>query len=166
VAITPDGTRAYVANGEFDNVLVIDTATNTVVATIAGAGPLPWGVAITPTPVSVITVAIDIKPGSDPNSINPRNRGVIPVAILTTDTFDATTVDPTTVRFGVTGTEAAPVQTALEDVDGDGDTDMILHFNTQETGIVCGDTSASLTGETFGGQAIQGSDSIKTAGCK
>lgn len=116
--------------------------------------------------VKPINIDIDIKPGSFPNSINPRNRGVIPVAILTTATFDAATVDPTTVFFGKTGTEAAPVQSALEDVDGDVDTDLILHFNTQDTGIMCGDTSASLTGETFDGQAIEGSDSIKTAGCK
>jgi hypothetical protein len=114
----------------------------------------------------VTTVTIDIKPGSDPNSINPRSRGKIPVAILTTNDFDATTVDPNTVLFGATGTEAAPVQSALEDVDRDGDTDMILHFNTQDTGIVCGATSASLTGETFSGQPIEGSDSIKTVGCK
>ena len=88
------------------------------------------------------------------------------MAILTTDSFDATTVDPTTVLFGSTGTESAPVHSALEDVNGDGDNDLILHFNTQATGIQCGDTSASLTGETFSGQEIQGSDSIKTVGCK
>lgn len=111
-------------------------------------------------------VTIDIKPGSFPNSINPKSKEKIPVAILTTDSFDATTVDPTTVLFGATGTETAPVQSALEDVDGDGDTDMILHFNIQGTGIACGDTSASLTGETFGGQMIKGSDSINTVGCK
>ena len=116
--------------------------------------------------IPIHNVAIDIKPGSDSNPINPRSKGKIPVAILTTDTFDATAVEPTTVRFGPNGTEAAPVRSALEDVDGDGDTDMILHFKTQDTGIVCGDTSASLTGETFGGQAIEGSDSIKTVGCK
>jgi hypothetical protein len=114
----------------------------------------------------VITVRLDIKPGESSNSINPRSNGVIPVAILTTDSFDATTVDSTTVLFGTTGTEAAPVQSALQDVDGDGDTDMILHFNTQDTGIECGDASASLTGETFGGQMIEGSDSISTVGCK
>src|SRR5207253_5242632 len=112
------------------------------------------------------SIAIDIKPGTFPTSINPRSKGVIPVAILTTDIFDATTIDQTTVRFGPNGTEAAPVQSALEYVDGDGDTDMILHFKTQDTGIVCGDTSASLTGETFGGQAIEGSDSVKTVGCR
>ncbi len=115
---------------------------------------------------AILEVDIDIKPGSFPNSINPKSKGVIPVAILTTGTFDATTVDSTTVLFGKTGTEAVPVHSALEDVDGDGDTDMILHFKTQGTGILCGDTSASLTGETFGGQMIEGSDSIRTVGCK
>lgn len=32
------------------------------------------------------SVTIDIKPGSDPNSINLRSKGVIPVAILSTNT--------------------------------------------------------------------------------
>jgi TolB protein len=117
-------------------------------------------------PLPTITVAIDTTPGSLPNSINPRSKGMIPVAILTTDSFDATMVDPAIVLFGVTGTEAAPVHSALEDVDGDGDIDLILSFNTQNTGIKCGDTSVSLTGKTLGGQMIKGSDSIKTAGCK
>jgi hypothetical protein len=58
------------------------------------------------------------------------------------------------------------VHAALQDIDGDGDTDMILHFNTQETGIRCGDVSASLTGETLSEQAIEDSDAIKTVGCK
>jgi hypothetical protein len=113
-----------------------------------------------------IAVKIDIKLGGFPNSINPRSKGVIPVAILTTDTFDASAVDPTTVFFGATGGEAAPAHSALEDVDGDGSADLVLHFRTQDTGIVCGTTSASLRGKTLSGQAIEGSDSIRTVGCK
>jgi len=128
--------------------------------------PTDLAFALMSDPVPVIPVSIDIKPGSFPNSINPRSRGKIPVAILTTATFDATTVDPTTVLFGQTGTEAAPVHAALQDVDRDGDTDMILHFNTQDTGILCGDISASLTGETFSEQAVEDSDTINTVGCK
>lgn len=54
----------------------------------------------------------------------------------------------------------------LEDVDGYGDLDLVLHFRTQETGIVCGATTASLTGETLEGDPIHGSDSIRTVGCK
>jgi len=111
-----------------------------------------------------ISVDIDIKPGGFPNSINPRSKGVIPVAILTTDTFDATTVDGTTVRFGPD--EAEPAHYTLEDVDWDGDLDMIFHFRTQETGIECGDNEVALSGETVDGQQITGKDSIKTVGCK
>ena len=63
---------------------------------------------------------------------------------------------------------APAVKTAMEDVDGDGDMDMILHFRTQHTGIACGDTQATLTGETTSGTPITGADSIKTVGksCK
>jgi len=116
--------------------------------------------------VPPLEVVIDIKPGSFPNSINPDSKGVIPVAILTTDaavgedvTFDATTVDPETVLFGPD--EAAPVHYALEDVDDDGDIDMILHFKTQETGITVGDTKATLTGETVDGRQFFGTDSVR-----
>jgi probable HAF family extracellular repeat protein len=114
----------------------------------------------------VIVVTIDIQPGSDPASINPKSNGKIPVAILTTDIFDATTVNASTVHFGAAGTEAAPVQVAVEDVNGDGRPDLLLTFNTPATGITCGATSASLTGQTFSGQAIKGTDAIQTVGCK
>jgi len=111
------------------------------------------------------TVFVDVKPENFPNSINPKNKGVIPVAILTTNTFDATTVDTATVRFGRNGVEARVVQFSLRDVDGDGDRDLILHFNTQATGLQCGDTSATLRGRTFDGGVIEGADSIRTVGC-
>jgi hypothetical protein len=114
----------------------------------------------------VQAVEIDIKPGSDSNSINPKSRGVIPVSILTTEDFDATTVDPLSVEFGPTGAIEGHGRGHIEDIDGDGDFDLMLHFRTEETGIQCGDISASLTGATFGGQAIEGFDSIKTTGCR
>ena len=112
-----------------------------------------------------VPILIDIKPATSPNSINPKSKGKIPVAILTTSSFEATAVDPTTVLFGATGIEVAPVHSALEDVDGDGDIDMILHFVTQDTGITCGTVFASLTGKMFSGVMIKGTDSIETVGC-
>jgi hypothetical protein len=39
-----------------------------------------------------IEVNVDIKPGGDRSSINPKSRGVIPVAILGSDTFDVADV--------------------------------------------------------------------------
>ncbi len=114
---------------------------------------------------STTEIDIDIKPGSFPNNIDLRSRGVIPVAILTTGAFDATSVNPMSVRFGPSGAVEAHGPGHIEDADGDGDLDLVLHFRTPDTGITCGMSSAHLTGATFAGQAVAGSDSLKTVGC-
>ena len=110
-------------------------------------------------------IDIDIKPGSDPNGVNPRSKGVIPVAVLGSVDFDATQVDFSTVRFGPD--EASPVHDGhVENVNGDGFADMVFHFRSRDTGIACGDTDATLTGEIFAGAPFTGTDAVKTAGCK
>lgn len=88
--------------------------------------------------LATLQVTIDIKPGEFPNSINLKSKGKIPVAILTTDTFDATTVKASTLGFGKTGDEAAPVVVSVKDVNGDRRPDLLLSFNIQDTGIQCG----------------------------
>jgi hypothetical protein len=105
----------------------------------------------------VRTVEIDIKPGSYPNSINLGSRGVVPVAILTSDVFDALTVDPASVLFA----EAAPLRWAAEDVDFDGDADLLFHFKTQELQLDETSNEAALTGSTFDGQDIEGIDTVE-----
>ena len=100
----------------------------------------------------VYEVEIDIKPGSDPNSINLKSKGVVPVAVLTTEDFDASTVDPETVFF----VGASPLRWALEDVDNDGDMDMLFHFKTQELVLDDNSTEATLTGATSSGWSILG----------
>jgi hypothetical protein len=110
------------------------------------------------------TIQVDIKPGSHTNPIKLRSQGVIPVAILTTEDFDANNVDVSTVKFGPG--DAQPVHHALDDVDGDTDWDLIFHFKTQEAGTTCGDTEATLTAYTLDGLEITGTDSIKTVGCE
>ncbi len=116
---------------------------------------------------SVVVVDIDIKPGSDPNSINCNNENEsIAVAILTTDDFDATTVDHTTVTFEGASETHVDKKTGApkrheEDVDGDGDTDLVLHFRLGDTDLDCESTEGTLTGETFDGQAIEGTDAVR-----
>ena len=109
-----------------------------------------------------VEVEIDIKPGSDENPINLKSKGVITVAILTTDDFDATAVDPMSVEFGPGGATECHERGHIEDVDEDGDLDMVLHFRTQETGIEWDDTEAYLTGYAMDGTAIEGLDVIVT----
>ena len=116
---------------------------------------------------SVVRTDIDIKPGSDPNSVNcTNNRGVIRVAILTTSDFDALTVDHGTVTFeGATETHVDQKTGAPrrheEDVDGDGDIDLVFHFRLGDTGLDCASTEGTLSGETFDGQAIEGTDAVR-----
>jgi len=112
-----------------------------------------------------LSVVIDIKPNADPNSINPTSGQNIPVAVLTTDTFDATQVDPLTVAFGPNGAAESHGRSHIEDIDEDGDADLVLHFLAAETGLQCDDTEATLTGETFEGQAVIGTDAINTVPC-
>jgi hypothetical protein len=114
-----------------------------------------------------IEVTIDIKPGSDPNPINQGSNGLVPVAILTTDDFDASTVDPGTVALA--GAEVAvrgkseKLMARLEDVDGDGDYDLMLQVDTESMADLGDGGEVILTGytyEEFGGEEIQGTDSV------
>jgi hypothetical protein len=104
----------------------------------------------------VINVEIDIKPGTKSNSINLKAGGLLPVAILTTDSFSASTVNPTSVRFA----EAAPARRAFQDVDGDGDADLLLQFQRRSLKLIPSSTHAILTGETKDGQLFIGAGEV------
>ena len=109
-------------------------------------------------------VDINIKPGSDPNPVNPDSKGLTPVAILSSPEFDATTVDPSTVELA-----GAPVAVRgknklmahEEDVNGDGLPDLVVHVETQDLDLPDGGTvELMLTGTTFGGEDIVGYDVV------
>jgi hypothetical protein len=107
---------------------------------------------------SFLPVTIDIRPGDSSNPINLRSTGVIPVTILSTSTFDATSVDPASVTFGPNS--AGSVRNSLVDVSGDGQLDLVLHFRVQQTGLQASDSYACLVGQTRNGTPIEGCDYI------
>lgn len=118
-----------------------------------------------------IEVAIDVKPGSDTNPINPKRRGVIPVGILHTDEFDPVSrVDIGSLRFGApsevqNGGGASPAHGGhVEDIDDDGDRDLLLHFRSNDAGFDGDENSARLEGETEDGTPLFGTDDVKIVG--
>jgi hypothetical protein len=117
-----------------------------------------------PTGSNCLTVNIDVKPGDTQPVVNLRSHGVVPVAILSTSTFDATKVNPLTVRFGKTGTEAAPVHFSLQDVNGDGLLDIVLQFGLQSTGLSLGENQVTLMGRSSDGTPFRGSSAIQLIG--
>jgi hypothetical protein len=114
--------------------------------------------------LEALTVPIDIKPGSAVNSINLGSNGVVPVAILSTATFDARQVDPGSVTLAGAHVKVkgkGSYQASLEDVNGDGRKDLVVQVVTQALELTAGDTRAFLEAMTFDGQRIIGVDLIR-----
>lgn len=116
-----------------------------------------------------ITVQIAIKPDDDGDAagtttpkINLASKGKIPVAILSSSTFDATQVDVSSLSFGATGSELslAFCDREGEDVNNDGMPDLVCHFQVALAGFKVGDTTATLMGHTKTGVPIRGSAAI------
>ena len=111
-----------------------------------------------------IEINIDIKPGSDTNSINLKSKDTLPVAILSTQDFDAASqVDKTSLTFGKTGDEVslASCNKKTKDINDDGLKDLVCQFNIPLTGFHIGDTAGILKGKTVNGDGLTGQDSIK-----
>jgi hypothetical protein len=116
-------------------------------------------------------VAIDIKPGSDPNSINPNEQGVLPVAILGSS-IDVSTIDltkPITLGGAAVTSRGSAKKTpklavSFEDVDGDELMDLVAFFRVQDlvdSGALDGSTTElMLEAETMGGVPIYGTDAV------
>ncbi|MBU1950792.1 MAG: hypothetical protein KJ927_18910 [Candidatus Eisenbacteria bacterium] len=120
-----------------------------------------------------LTVEIDIKPGNDLNTIRLGAKGNIPVALLSMNGFDATVVDPNTVTLGNDDGNDTPVAAKrnisilerTEDIDGDGDEDLVLHFSQaqlEENGDLHSETvELFLRGMLEGGLVFRGSDIVR-----
>ncbi len=111
---------------------------------------------------ALLQLPIDIQRGGVSNSLNLLSRGVIPVAILGSEEFDVTRLDPETLGFGPAG--AAPAHRGgghFADVNGDGHLDFLSHYRVDETGLVPGDMEACVTGKTLDGAPFEGCDTVE-----
>jgi subtilisin family serine protease len=110
-------------------------------------------------------VDIDVLPGDAANVVYPNKNGKLPVAVLGSAEFDATQVDPATLSFGPAGAGIAEA-VSISNVDGLHGDDTVARFNVEETGIACNDTEVGLSGETYSGQLIVGTDTIDATQCE
>jgi len=115
-------------------------------------------------------VVIDIRPFSPINWINLSSRGVLPVAVLTTQDFDASQFTPemahltdaaTAPSMGCTG--PAAVGWIRLDVNRDRRPDLVFFFKIQDLDLTSSSTAASLMAHGMYGSTtlhILGTDSV------
>ncbi len=121
-----------------------------------------------------LTVDIDIKPGSFPNSINLGSGGTTPVAILGSASLNVNDIDPDTLTLGTAGVKTVGktdrTLCSVADVSGDfsagpegapdGFLDLVCHFITMDIVPEEGATTATISGELNDGAVIEGVDSV------
>lgn len=113
---------------------------------------------------SVQQINIDIKPGSGAVApINPKSRGSIPVALLSSDEFDALKVDRSSLTFGSTGDEKSLQRCGKDgsDVNNDGRLDLVCHFENQVSKFDATDLEGVLKGKSANGMPFEGRGLLK-----
>jgi hypothetical protein len=119
---------------------------------------------VTPSELPALQINILIKPDTTAVArLNPKSKGSIPVALLSSADFDAMDVDPATLTFGADGTEQSfeRCNDRGRDYNGDGLLDRVCHFDTQLAGFEVGDTEGVIHGVTNDGKKFEGSGWLK-----
>lgn len=108
-------------------------------------------------------VGIHVLPGQSAARLRGERTGRHRIAVLGATNLDVRDVDAASLAFGPGG--AAPVQpvtSALRDVDGDGRTDRVFHFDSSEAGIEPSDIAACMHGATLDGEEIFGCGALRS----
>ncbi len=116
--------------------------------------------------VNGIEVLVDVKPGSDPNSINLCSNGAVPIAILGSDTFDVYDIDTEALRFAEASVKVVhmknpPTPFAVTKTSMTIYFMIWFHFLTADIAGIDGQTStATVNGELLNGTSIEGTDIV------
>jgi hypothetical protein len=109
---------------------------------------------------------VQIKPGDGPNCVNPKSKGVIPVAILRGN-INVTTIVWSSLELDRDANAATagvkPAKTAIEDVNGDGINDLVIQFNIQDlnkAGFLTDGRTVYITAQLLDETLLVGSDVI------
>jgi len=112
-----------------------------------------------------IPVDMDIMPGSEANSINLCSGGSTPVAIFSSNEFDAAQIEPGSLTLAdaqvrVVG-KSDKLLCHLDDINFDGRQDLLCQFHTVDLALDMDvDTTAELNGRLSNGRAIVGRDAV------
>ena len=142
-----------IQRANFDGTLIEDLVTSGL--------DTPWGIALQiPT---AIKVTIDLKPGNRKNTINLNSAGVTHLAILSSQTFDALTIDEETIWLSGANVRLAGRNYMCQerDVNRDGFMDLVCGIETSKFMIEQGEYTVELTAVTEDGIQIRGTDLIK-----
>ena len=111
--------------------------------------------------VAATEVDIDIRPASARNVISLSSRIPVPIAVLSSSTFDIGTIDVETLTFGHSGGEDSLLGCIrLLDLNRDGIRDLLCLAATDRTGFVLGDNEGRLKGSTLNGAVVEGTDAV------
>lgn len=128
---------------------------------------LPGGVIFKIVPEPATLVDLDIKPGSDRNPVNLKSKGKLPVVVFGNEELDVSVIDLATLLLngvGLTEKNNGSLFASLEDEDGDGILDLVMHFAMQDLDIEAGTDELLLSGNFLDGGAFEGSDIISIVG--
>jgi hypothetical protein len=120
-------------------------------------------------PPAVQSVSIDIRPGERAETATVHlSRAKIPVAILSSESFDATQIDPSTLTFGRTGDEQSLVRCFSKGVDMNRDRrrDMLCLFSIKKAEFEPNDLAGFLRGSTTTGNRFEGQGLLKVVEIK
>jgi Bacterial pre-peptidase C-terminal domain len=182
-------------DARIDNFLLTETGTYTVAVTSTGvrfvqgtglptyfsSGETPllqkthgsYTLIITVVSPPVMQIKMEVKPGSGEYApLNPKAKGTIPVALLSSEEFNAldVAVDVKTLTFGATGDEQSLRRCGKEgeDVNADGLLDLVCHFDNQATKYTVYDEEGTVKGKMKlpDGRAFEGRALLKVVPVK